>query len=210
MISIVLNLLRFILYSRILSIIFVFYESLKKYSAVLEWSILQCQLRVCRLMTLLSFCVSLLISFIHWNIFMIVVLKSGNSKIAVILVLTLFSFLIQILLVIQVTNDFQLKLGLFVYYVMILWILFQSSVLADFFFFFFFWSLPQLGRLSAALSWYCRTRSPNSLFSHFKTWKGAPCYCWMLLGLQVLTCPLLITPWLGGFIVLCYYSPCGL
>lgn len=56
--------------------------------------------------------------------FMIVVLKSGNFNISVISVLTLFSFFIQfeILLVIHVTNDFQLKLGFFVYYVMILWI----------------------------------------------------------------------------------------
>lgn len=78
--------------------------------------------------------------------FMIVVLKSGNFNISVISVLTLFSFFIQfeILLVIHVTNDFQLKLGFFVYYVMILWIWFKTSVLADFVFS-FFWSLPQLG-----------------------------------------------------------------
>lgn len=45
---------------------------------------------VCRLMTLLSFSVSVLISFIHWNIFMTVVLKSDNSNISVISVLTFF------------------------------------------------------------------------------------------------------------------------
>lgn len=84
-----------------------------------------------------------------------------------------------------------------------LWILFKSSVLAD-----FFCHCPNWG--DWVLPCYCRMEIEVHV-SHLATVnKGAPYHCWVRLGPPVPTSPLLMPPWFVGVRVLCYYFLCGL